>query len=154
MTQNPRCRRRECGATCFEHAIDPTWLGVFRFCGVCSLLTGCCLLGTRVLYPSFGLNKARLCCLCCMCSLAQEEEADEEEEAEDESEFGDEDEEEDDEDDDDFADMSREDLTELWGVLRRLGWFSLLQDAFSTVMFSNVLAYVRRRYVVCVRIRT
>lgn len=41
--------------------------------------------------------------------------------------------------------MSREELSELWGVLRRLGWFSLLQDAFSAVMFSNVLAYVRRR---------
>ncbi|CAM9792248.1 unnamed protein product, partial [Ectocarpus fasciculatus] len=41
--------------------------------------------------------------------------------------------------------MSREELSALWGVLRRLGWFSLLQDAFSGVMFSNVLAYVRRR---------
>lgn len=44
--------------------------------------------------------------------------------------------------------MSREELSELWGVLRQLGWFSLLQDAFSTVMFANVLAYVRRRCVV------
>lgn len=56
-------------------------------------------------------------------------------------------EEEEEEGGDDFADMNREELSELWGVLRQLGWFSLLQDAFSTVMFANVLAYVRRRYV-------
>lgn len=55
------------------------------------------------------------------------------------------DEEEEDNEGDDFADMSREELLELWGVLRRLGWFSLLQDAFSGVMFSHVLAYVKRR---------
>ncbi|CAM9781958.1 unnamed protein product, partial [Ectocarpus sp. 12 AP-2014] len=61
------------------------------------------------------------------------------EEAEEESDVGEE------EDGDDFSDMSREELSALWGVLRRLGWFSLLQDAFSGVMFSNVLAYVRRR---------
>lgn len=52
-----------------------------------------------------------------------------------------------DDDDDDFADMNREELLELWEVLRQLGWFSLLQDAFSGVMFSHVLAYVRTRYV-------
>ena len=88
----------------------------------------------------------------------QEEDAD----IEGDSEFGDDEEddeveegeeEEDDEEDDDFADMSREGLMELWGILRRLGWFSLLQDAFSTVMFSNVLAYVRKRCV-CVCTRT
>lgn len=53
---------------------------------------------------------------------------------------------------DDFADMNREELSELWGVLRRLGWFSLLQDNFSTVMFANVLAYVRKRCGVCFRL--
>lgn len=46
---------------------------------------------------------------------------------------------------DDFADMSKEELLELWGVLIRLGWFSLLQDAFSGVVSSHVLAYVRSR---------
>lgn len=60
----------------------------------------------------------------------------------------DEDDDEDDDDGDDFGDMSREELLELWGVLRRLGWFSLLQDAFTGVMFSHMLAYVRRRYTI------
>lgn len=46
---------------------------------------------------------------------------------------------------DDFEDMSKEELLELWGVLIRLGWFSLLQDAFSGVVSSHVLAYVRNR---------
>ncbi|CAM9870189.1 unnamed protein product, partial [Hapterophycus canaliculatus] len=83
----------------------------------------------------------------------QEEEEVEEEDEMGEEQFegsgGEQDEEEEDEEDeeedgDDFADMSREELSELWGILKEIGWFSLLQDGFSAVMSSNVLAYVRR----------
>ena len=69
----------------------------------------------------------------------------EEEEMEEEEEEEDSEQEQEDDEHDDFADMTTEELLELWGVLRRLGWFSLLQDAFSGVMSSHVLAYVRSR---------
>lgn len=72
---------------------------------------------------------------------------DREEEAEDEEEEDESDDSDDDEDD--FADVTRKELLELWGILTRLGWFSLLQDAFTGVMFSHVLAYVKRRCVSC-----
>lgn len=89
------------------------------------------------------------------CEARKEDGEQDEQEMEDEDEEGVEVEEEDSEEEieqeqedsegDDFADMSKGELLELWGVLIRLGWFSLLQDAFSGVVSSHVLAYVRSR---------
>lgn len=49
------------------------------------------------------------------------------------------------ESDEEIGDVTAEELLQLWGVVRRLRWFSLLQETFTGVMSSYILAYVKRR---------